>query len=74
MTGRQEPYYVDFGLSHLAGTAHQDWSGSREEIHSAADSDSIGQTPGSAAAVLLEDTLRLLRGAAGGGRTRVPPT
>ncbi|MGW4913187.1 hypothetical protein [Streptomyces sp. NPDC004270] len=53
----------DFGLSHLAGAAHQDWSGSREEIRDVADGDDIGQTPGSAAAVLLEDTLRLLRSA-----------
>jgi predicted DNA-binding protein len=53
----------DFGLSHLAGQAHQDWYGSREEIRRAAEGDDIGQTPGSAAAVLLEDTLRLLRSA-----------
>jgi predicted DNA-binding protein len=53
----------DFGLSHLAGQAHQDWYGSREEIRRAAEGDNIGQTPGSAAAVLLEDTLRLLRSA-----------
>ncbi|MET8408225.1 hypothetical protein ABZV34_08990 [Streptomyces sp. NPDC005195] len=50
----------DFGLSGLTGKAHQDWRASREEIRSAADGDDIGQTPGSAAAVLLEDTLRLL--------------
>ncbi|GHD73566.1 hypothetical protein GCM10010317_085500 [Streptomyces mirabilis] len=52
----------DFGFSHLAGQAHQDWRESREEIRKAAEGD-IGQTPGSAAAVLLEDTLRLLRSA-----------
>ncbi|MFJ2395207.1 hypothetical protein ACIOTI_20960 [Streptomyces sp. NPDC087843] len=50
----------DFGLSGLAGKAHWDWRASREEIRSAADGDDVGQTPGSAAAVLLEDTLRLL--------------
>ncbi|MFD9508757.1 hypothetical protein [Streptomyces mirabilis] len=53
----------DFGFSHLAGQAHQDWRESREEIRKAAEGDDIGQTPGSAAAVLLEDTLRLLRSA-----------
>ncbi|MFF4898263.1 hypothetical protein [Streptomyces sp. NPDC001068] len=50
----------DFGFSGLARSAHQDWSGSREEIHDVAAGDSVGQTRGSAAAVLLEDTLRLL--------------
>ncbi|MFJ8024250.1 hypothetical protein [Streptomyces sp. NPDC096311] len=53
----------DFGFSHLAGQAHQDWRESREEIRKAAEGDDIGQTPGSAAAVLLEDALRLLRSA-----------
>ncbi|MFG2477059.1 hypothetical protein [Streptomyces fagopyri] len=53
----------DFGLSYLAGQAHQDWYGNREEIRRAADGDDIGQTPGSGAAVLLEDTLRLRRSA-----------
>ncbi|MFF2128062.1 hypothetical protein ACFVW1_22195 [Streptomyces olivochromogenes] len=53
----------DFGFSHLAGQAHQDWRESREEIRKTAEGDDIGQTPGSAAAVLLEDTLRLLRSA-----------
>ncbi|MFF3582643.1 hypothetical protein [Streptomyces mirabilis] len=53
----------DFGFSHLAGQAHQDWCESREEIRKTVGGDGIGQTPGSAAAVLLEDTLRLLRSA-----------
>ncbi|MFJ1556601.1 hypothetical protein [Streptomyces mirabilis] len=53
----------DFGFSHLAGQAHQDWRESREEIRKTAAGDDFGQTPGSAAAVLLEDTLRLLRSA-----------
>ncbi|MFJ1606473.1 hypothetical protein ACIOHS_24315 [Streptomyces sp. NPDC088253] len=53
----------DFGLSHLAGQAHQDWREDREEVRKTAEGDDIGQTPGSAAAVLLEDALRLLRSA-----------
>jgi hypothetical protein len=53
----------DFGLSGLAGQAHQEWHGNREDIRRAAEGDDIGQTPGSAAAVLLEDALRLLRSA-----------
>jgi predicted DNA-binding protein len=53
----------DFGFSHLAGQAHQDWCANREELRKAAEGDDIGQTPGSAAAVLLEDALRLLRSA-----------
>ncbi|MFC9631826.1 hypothetical protein ACFTY8_21740 [Streptomyces mirabilis] len=53
----------DFGFSHLAGQAHQDWRDSRGEIRKTAAGDDFGQTPGSAAAVLLEDTLRLLRSA-----------
>ncbi|MFF8530417.1 hypothetical protein ACF07B_00215 [Streptomyces sp. NPDC015532] len=53
----------DFGLSRLAGQVHQDWPGGREDIRRAAEGDDVGQTPGSAAAVLLEDALRLLRSA-----------
>ncbi|MHC5906904.1 hypothetical protein ACVNF4_23810 [Streptomyces sp. S6] len=53
----------DFGLSGLAGNAHHDWSpdGARKEVHRVADGDEPGQAPGTAAALLLEDTLRLLR-------------
>ncbi|MFF3405685.1 hypothetical protein ACFYW8_05605 [Streptomyces sp. NPDC002742] len=61
-TARRDAVW-DFGLSRLAGQAHQDWRGSREDIRSAAEGDDVGQTPGSAAAVLLEDALRLLRSA-----------
>jgi hypothetical protein len=61
-TARRDAVW-DFGLSCLAGQAHQEWSGSREDIRRAAEGDDIGQTPGSAAAVLLEDALRLLRSA-----------
>jgi hypothetical protein len=52
----------DFGLSQLAGNAHQDWSAdtARREIHRVADADEPGQSPGTAAALLLEDALRLL--------------
>jgi hypothetical protein len=52
----------DFGFSALAGNAHQDWSGdtARREIHRVADADEPGQSPGTAAALLLEDALRLL--------------
>ncbi|MFI5681633.1 RNA polymerase sigma factor [Streptomyces cellulosae] len=52
----------DFGLSQLAGNAHQDWSTdtARREIHRVADADEPGQSPGTAAALLLEDALRLL--------------
>ncbi|MFF3889458.1 hypothetical protein [Streptomyces sp. NPDC001914] len=53
----------DFGLSGLAGQAHQEWHGNREDVRRAAEGDDIGQTPGSAAAVLLDDALRLLRSA-----------
>ncbi|MEU4167475.1 hypothetical protein AB0F46_11375 [Streptomyces sp. NPDC026665] len=53
----------DFGLSHLARQANQDWHGGREDIRRAVEADDIGQTPGSAAAVLLDDVLRLLRSA-----------
>ncbi|HEY8986453.1 MAG TPA: hypothetical protein VIU15_43635 [Streptomyces sp.] len=53
----------DFGLSGLAGNAHQDWSpdGARREIRWVADGDQPEQAPGTAAALLLEDALRLLR-------------
>ncbi|MEW2161818.1 hypothetical protein AB0912_02295 [Streptomyces sp. NPDC007084] len=51
----------DFGLSALAGKAREDWAGRREDIRAQAEADDIGQTPGSAAAVLLDDVLRLLR-------------
>ncbi|MEU0431086.1 hypothetical protein ABZ153_05470 [Streptomyces sp. NPDC006290] len=61
-TARRDAIW-DFGLSGLAGQAHQDWRGSREDIRRAAGGDDVGQTPGSAAAVLLEDALRLLRSA-----------
>ncbi|KAF3467013.1 hypothetical protein [Streptomyces sp. Tu 3180] len=52
----------DFGLSLLAGNAHQDWraESARREIHQVADGDEPGQSPGTAAALLLEDALRLL--------------
>ncbi|MFG2945434.1 hypothetical protein [Streptomyces adustus] len=52
----------DFGLSRLAGNAHQDWreSTARREVRRVADADEPGQSPGTAAALLLEDTLRLL--------------
>ncbi|MGW1543785.1 hypothetical protein ACWCPM_26695 [Streptomyces sp. NPDC002309] len=52
----------DFGLSRLAGNAHQDWraDSARREIRRVADVDEPGQSPGSAAALLLEDALRLL--------------
>ncbi|GGK51229.1 hypothetical protein [Streptomyces flaveus] len=52
----------NFGLSQLAGNAHQDWRAdrSRREIHRVADADEPGQSPGTAAAILLEDALRLL--------------
>ncbi|MEU0846844.1 hypothetical protein ABZ387_02590 [Streptomyces flaveolus] len=52
----------DFGLSALAGNAHLDWrpDTTRTEIHRVADADEPGQPPGSAAALLLEDALRLL--------------
>ncbi|WP_229864660.1 hypothetical protein [Streptomyces djakartensis] len=53
----------DFGLSQLAGNAHQDWRAdtARRAILRVADADEPGQPPGSAAALLLEDALRLLR-------------
>ncbi|WP_435284773.1 hypothetical protein, partial [Streptomyces koelreuteriae] len=53
----------DFGLSRLAGNAHQDWrtDRARSEILRVADADEPRQTPGTAAALLLEDVLRLLR-------------
>ncbi|MGX1567527.1 hypothetical protein, partial [Streptomyces sp. NPDC055509] len=53
----------DFGLSHLAGNAHQDWRAdtARREILRVADADEPRQSPGTAAALLLEDALRLLR-------------
>ncbi|MFD7880770.1 hypothetical protein ACFV5G_43115 [Streptomyces sp. NPDC059766] len=52
----------DFGLSRLAGNAHQDWreSTARREVSRVADADEPGQSPGTAAALLLEDVLRLL--------------
>ncbi|MFF3849414.1 hypothetical protein [Streptomyces sp. NPDC002328] len=52
----------DFGLSRLAGNAHQDWRAdtARREIRRVADADEPGQSPGTAAALLLEDALRLL--------------
>ncbi|MFE2585288.1 hypothetical protein [Streptomyces sp. NPDC059378] len=52
----------DFGLSRLAGNAHQDWleSTARREVRRVADADEPGQSPGTAAALLLEDALRLL--------------
>ncbi|MFI2505336.1 hypothetical protein [Streptomyces sp. NPDC018972] len=52
----------DFGLSLLAGNAHQDWRAgtARREIQRVADSDEPRQSPGTAAALLLEDALRLL--------------
>lgn len=50
----------DFGFSYLAGLAHWEWPENREEIRKAAEGDDVGQTPGSAAAVLLEDAQRLL--------------
>ncbi|MEV7997198.1 hypothetical protein AB0O67_36585, partial [Streptomyces sp. NPDC086077] len=52
----------DFGLSGLAGNAHQDWraDSALREIRRVADVDEPGQSPGSAAALLLEDALRLL--------------
>ncbi|MEU6482209.1 hypothetical protein ABZ858_36120 [Streptomyces sp. NPDC047017] len=52
----------DFGLSGLAGNAHQDWcpDTARREIHRAADTDEPRQSPGTAAALLLEDAQRLL--------------
>jgi hypothetical protein len=52
----------DYGLSQLAGNAHQDWRAdmARREIHRVADADEPGQSPGTAAALLLEDALRLL--------------
>ena len=53
----------DFGFSKLAGNAHQDWRAStaRREIRRVADADEPGQSPGTAAALLLEDALRLAR-------------
>lgn len=53
----------DFGLSKLAGNAHQDWqpSTARREIELVAYADEPGQSPGTAAALLLQDALRLLR-------------
>ncbi|MFG2511490.1 hypothetical protein [Streptomyces sp. NPDC048584] len=53
----------DFGLSRLAGNAHQDWHAgvARREIRSVADGDEPGQSPGTAAALLREDAVRLLR-------------
>ncbi|MFG3173137.1 hypothetical protein [Streptomyces sp. NPDC048200] len=51
----------DFGFSRLAGKAHQEWAGSREDVETLAGEDDCGQTPGSAAAVLLDDVFRLLR-------------
>jgi hypothetical protein len=52
----------NFGLSQLAGNAHQDWSPdrARREISRVADADEPGQSPGAGAALLLEDALRLL--------------
>jgi len=52
----------NFGLSELAGNAHQDWhpDTARREIHRVADADAPAQSPGTAAALLLEDALRLL--------------
>jgi hypothetical protein len=52
----------DFGLSLLAGNAHQDWHAgvARGEIHRVVDGDEPGQSPGTTAALLLEDALRLL--------------
>lgn len=61
-TARRDALW-DFGFSRLAGQAHWEWHGSREDIRMAAEGDDVGQTPGSAAAVLLEDALRLLRSA-----------
>ncbi|ELP67100.1 hypothetical protein ACKI1I_31615 [Streptomyces turgidiscabies] len=53
----------NFGLSRLAGNAHQDWhpDTARREIHRVADADDPAQSPGTAAALLLEDALRLSR-------------
>jgi len=52
----------DFGFSRLAGTAHQDWRAetARRQIHHVADADEPWHTPGTMAALLLEDALRLL--------------
>ncbi|MFB7600984.1 hypothetical protein [Streptomyces sp. NPDC056160] len=52
----------DFGLSQLAGNAHQDWrpDTARREIHRVADADEPGPSPGTAAALLLVDAQRLL--------------
>ncbi|MFI6015046.1 hypothetical protein ACIBAG_40820 [Streptomyces sp. NPDC051243] len=61
-TARRETEW-DFGFSQLAGNAHQDWSPdrARREISRVADADEPGQSPGTAAALLLEDALRLSR-------------
>ncbi|PWI18057.1 hypothetical protein DI272_30835 [Streptomyces sp. Act143] len=52
----------DFGLSALAERFAGDWHDrtARETVRLAADSDGVGQTPGSAAALLLADVTRLL--------------
>ncbi|MFJ4472097.1 hypothetical protein ACIP2X_32080 [Streptomyces sp. NPDC089424] len=52
----------DFGLSRLAGNAHQDWRAdrARSEIRCVSDTDEPLQSPGSAADLFLEDALRLL--------------
>ncbi|MBT2677313.1 hypothetical protein J7E95_42335, partial [Streptomyces sp. ISL-14] len=51
----------DFGLSELAGQFAGDWQDhpAREVVRQTAARDDIGQTPGSAAAVLLQDVTRL---------------
>lgn len=53
----------DFGLSLLAGNAHQDWCPERadREIRRVVEGDEPRQSPGATAALLLEDSLRLLR-------------
>ncbi|MDX3381181.1 hypothetical protein PV682_06910 [Streptomyces niveiscabiei] len=53
----------DFGFSRLAGKAHQDWrpEAAADEVHMVADADEPHQSPGTSAALLLEDALRLLR-------------
>ncbi|MBP5940131.1 hypothetical protein [Streptomyces acidiscabies] len=53
----------DFGFSRLAGSAHQDWrpDAAVDEVHMVAYTDEPRQPPGTTAALLLEDALRLLR-------------